>query len=933
MILLYLLPAIMFSASNSCIHKSMKSGSNCPVCKVPYHRREIRPAPHMDNLVNIYKSMEVASGITLFVSQNGPTTRLSDAEKQANGVLDAMRETGGETPENVLCQRTERVGSISKLQPKRTGRNRGKSSFSTNKRVQVPQSPIDESPARQERDGLDQNKERNNLLNKCSTVPSEHPLSTEKETPQLSPFFWLREEAERSSQQTDVEQLTCTPAKAPSFSDLKDSDDDKPLDISAKEEQSKCNADLFDSEMFEWTQRACSPELCSSPFKKQVEDTNNDDRITGQKFETGSRDAAAGNIMMIEQVANVSPHENNSITDNELHNNTYSARKSEDGENECRFPRKSAGRKRKKNQDRCLMDREAGEDHNENEIILGSSKAAGTCKKRHVQSLNAKFMNEVGDRVFAELPAASRIQRVIRREKKLDNVKRKPNSIGHIHKDDSAKKQIKNLAQPDIIKETCTLSNKLFLEEPSEVLERSNSCSTSHKLKKIRRLTSVVDQKNIDGDEYVLSTAAAQAEVFEDDGKSNKDHAGHSLEKEKIHRQEDMPALRKCDAVSIKCAFCHSTELTEDSGEMVHYCEGRPVPADTEGSVIHSHKSCTEWAPNVYFEDNIVVNLEEELTRSRRIKCSLCGVKGAALGCYEKSCRKSFHVPCAKLLRECRWDTEHFVILCPLHASSKLPSELAIPRVRKAKCNLKGKNVCQRSRVAATHITKKNVWNCARSSEKIVLCCSALASVEKEAVSELAKSSGAIVLGSWSPSVTHVIASMNENGAFKRTLKVLMGILEGSWILSIKWVQACMKVKRLVEETPYEITCDIHGVRNGSRLGRLRLLNEQPKLFAGFNFYFTVEFEVSYKGYLQDLVTAAGGTVLHRKPIASTSSTPSTVIVYSIELPINCDIRKKDMILERRRFDAEALAISSGAKLANNSWVLNCIAGHKLQDL
>lgn len=124
------------------------------------------------------------------------------------------------------------------------------------------------------------------------------------------------------------------------------------------------------------------------------------------------------------------------------------------------------------------------------------------------------------------------------------------------------------------------------------------------------------------------------------------------------------------------------------------------------------------------------------------------------------------------------------------------------------------KNVCQRSRVAATHITKKNVWNCARSSEKIVLCCSALASVEKvvylfrhkyfnmatnalghhlmrkrvlqEAVSELAKSSGAVVLGSWSPSVTHVIASMNENGAFKRTLKVLMGILEGKWILSIK---------------------------------------------------------------------------------------------------------------------------------------------------
>ena len=31
----------------------------------------------MDNLVNIYKSMEVASGLNLFVSQNGPSTKLA----------------------------------------------------------------------------------------------------------------------------------------------------------------------------------------------------------------------------------------------------------------------------------------------------------------------------------------------------------------------------------------------------------------------------------------------------------------------------------------------------------------------------------------------------------------------------------------------------------------------------------------------------------------------------------------------------------------------------------------------------------------------------------------------------------------------------------------------------------------------------------------
>lgn len=32
----------------------------------------------------------------------------------------------------------------------------------------------------------------------------------------------------------------------------------------------KSSVNLFDSEMFEWTQRPCSPELFSSPSKMQV---------------------------------------------------------------------------------------------------------------------------------------------------------------------------------------------------------------------------------------------------------------------------------------------------------------------------------------------------------------------------------------------------------------------------------------------------------------------------------------------------------------------------------------------------------------------------------------------------------------------------------------------------------------------------------------
>lgn len=47
------------------------------ITKCVFFMVEIRPAPHMDNLVSIYKSMEGASGVSMFVTQNVPVTKLS----------------------------------------------------------------------------------------------------------------------------------------------------------------------------------------------------------------------------------------------------------------------------------------------------------------------------------------------------------------------------------------------------------------------------------------------------------------------------------------------------------------------------------------------------------------------------------------------------------------------------------------------------------------------------------------------------------------------------------------------------------------------------------------------------------------------------------------------------------------------------------------
>ena len=55
----------------------------------------------------------------------------------------------------------------------------------------------------------------------------------------------------------------------------------------------------------------------------------------------------------------------------------------------------------------------------------------------------------------------------------------------------------------------------------------------------------------------------------------------------------------------------------------------------------------------------------------------------------------------------------------------------------------------------------------------------------QETLNNFANLVGATISKAWSPTVTHVIASTDANGACRRTLKFLMAILEGKWILNI----------------------------------------------------------------------------------------------------------------------------------------------------
>nr|KYP45159.1 Protein BREAST CANCER SUSCEPTIBILITY 1 isogeny [Cajanus cajan] len=917
---------------NSCIFKSMKSASACPVCKIPFTRREVRPAPHMDNLVSIYKNMEAASGINIFVTQNAPVTKLSDEEKQCEG--------GADNSDNVEAGETHKSHARGKKTVKRkksktvqtstegsgSGYDFAKPSFPAKKRVQVPQNILSETPLKNVKVGDsvgDINKEG---TEKVSVMEDERPLQSEKCDPVLSPFFWLREEkdGEKLSQPTDEDQVIdgLTP-NPPSFSDLKDSDDENPP---SDEVLNKSAVNLFDSDMFEWTQRPCSPELFSSPSKMQVKDTYEDDEnqeeLVAATMELDANQASAdsdniklenlkeGNRLVDALPPSMSPPHIRSMDDlNGKKRSTKRGRKAREKirQDQIGEPKNSIDRMHVDSNISIEVSHEQALNSNHKSSYLGK---VTRMAKRVCFSTSSIPTPITACTVPSTLGGLGNSDMKIAKNSntslcKQENEKQCPQEIalkGHMKR--SGKQNI------DQTNEFAGSASSIFSLQTDHNGKTSSNRKQSKKKFSRKSMSCSPEVRNL-----------------------------NNTSKEKHCSLMDETFLKKCGShvKKYQCVFCHSSEESEVSGPLVHYLDGKPVTADyEEGSkVTHCHRNCTEWAPDVYFDGDDAINLEAEICRSRRIKCSFCGLKGAALGCFEKSCRRSFHVPCAKWTSQCRWDTQNFVMLCPLHSSSMLPCEGSGSQKRSKKCTAReGKNH------GPEHDTTSQSRTAHRSYKKIVLCCSALSVQERKVVSEFERVSKVTVLKDWDSSVTHVIASTDENGACKRTLKVLLGILEGKWILNIEWIKACLKEKDPVDEEWYEINADIHGIRDGPRLGRLRVLNKHPKLFDGYKFYFMGDFIPSYKGYLQELVVAAGGIILHRKPVSGDQESMlpdmhpyQTVIIYSLEIPDKCKPSKEDTICSQRRHVAEVLASSTGSKVASNTWILNSIAACKLQCL
>lgn len=109
-----------------------------------------------------------------------------------------------------------------------------KPSFPTKKRVQVPQYPPSEAPVQPATfGGLGEIAKAK--LHKSLVIKEKSTVNGKGEAA-FTPFFWLRDEedVEKVTQQTDEDRNMDTPPNAPCFSDIKDSDDEIPSEVSPK---------------------------------------------------------------------------------------------------------------------------------------------------------------------------------------------------------------------------------------------------------------------------------------------------------------------------------------------------------------------------------------------------------------------------------------------------------------------------------------------------------------------------------------------------------------------------------------------------------------------------------------------------------------------------------------------------------------------------
>lgn len=211
-----------------------------------------------------------------------------------------------------------------------------------------------------------------------------------------------------------------------------------------------------------------------------------------------------------------------------------------------------------------------------------------------------------------------------------------------------------------------------------------------------------------------------------------------------------------------------------------------------------------------------------------------------------------------------------------------------------------------------------------RKSGPLVLIGSGLSSQQQKLLSKLETVLKAKKCAEFDSTVTHVIVPDEEA---QSTLKCMLGILNGCWVLKFDWVKACLDSQEREQEEKYEVP----GGPQRSRLNREQLL---PKLFDGCYFFLGGNFKHHPKEDLLKLIAAAGGRVLSRKPKPDSDVTQTINTVAYHAKPDSDQRFCTQYIVYEDLFNCHPERVRQGKVwMAPSTWLISCVMAFELLPL
>ena len=107
-------------------------------------------------------------------------------------------------------------------------------------------------------------------------------------------------------------------------------------------------------------------------------------------------------------------------------------------------------------------------------------------------------------------------------------------------------------------------------------------------------------------------------------------------------RVSEEPVGDKLDPVCDFCPLVNRTGGTLPSPMLGPFNKGKMLKS------VYVHEVCAMWVPEAYHdpETDELRNVISAYQRSRRLNCSVCGDKGASVGCYVPECTRVYHYCC-----------------------------------------------------------------------------------------------------------------------------------------------------------------------------------------------------------------------------------------------------------------------------------------------